>query len=163
MADFTIIPLAERPELVDSCAAWSYGEWGSQIPTRSLMKVYEDYKASIRGDSLPMTWVAVNETGRPIGMVRLKKNDPIEREDLSPWLSSLYVHHRYRGKGLARQICAYIEGVAKNTYGFDTLYLSTGSGQKLCEKLGFEKIDTVPDRTGFHKAGRAVMMKKLTG
>ena len=160
MADFTIIPLTEKTELVDACAAWSYGEWGSQVPTRNLMKVYEDYVESIKDEMLPMTWIAV-VGDQPVGMARLKKNDHIEREDLTPWFSSLYVHPRYRGMGIAQALCAHVEKQAKDVYGYEEIYLFTGTGDKMYEKLGYVKIGTVTDRSGFHKDGEPLMSKKL--
>ncbi len=160
MADFSIIPLTEKTELVDACVAWSYGEWGSQVPTRNLMKVYEDYVESIKDEMLPMTWIAmVGE--QPVGMARLKKNDHIEREDLKPWFSSLYVHPRYRGQGIAQALCAHVEKYAKEVYGYEEIYLFTGTAEKMYEKLGYEKIGTVTDRSGFHKDGEPLMRKKL--
>jgi len=161
MADVQIIPLAEKPELVDCCAAWSYGEWGCQIKTRTLLQVYEDYKASIHGDQLPVTWMALYEDN-PVGMARLKKTDHIEREDLKPWLGSLYVHPRYRGKGIAQKLCRHVELAAKNVYGLDKIYLFTGTAEKLYAKMGYEKIGTVTDRSGFYQEGEPLMMKILT-
>ena len=163
MAQFNIIPLAEKPELVDCCAAWSYGEWGSQVATRSLMQVYEDYKTSIQGDALPVTWVALTDEGKPVGMARLKKNDHIEREDLKPWLGSLFVHPRYRGQGLSDKLCTHVETAARDTYGFDRIYLFTGTAEELYKKRGYERIGTVTDRSGFHKNGEPLMMKMLDG
>jgi len=160
MTDFTIIPLTQRPELVDCCAAWSYGEWGCQIATRNLMQVYTDYQASIKDEMLPMTWMALCGD-KPAGMIRLKKNDHIEREDLTPWLSSLYVHPRYRGQGLAEKLCQHVEDAAKNIYGYEEIYLFTGTAEKLYAKRGFKRIGTVQDRSGFHKDGEPLMMKKL--
>lgn len=161
MPDFTIIPLSQRPELVDCCAAWSYGEWGTQVPTRNLMRVYEDYKSSIQGEMLPITWIALTDNNKPAGMARLKKNDHIEREDLTPWLGSLYIHPRYRGQGLGDKLCSHVEDAAKNKYGYDCIYLFTGTAEKFYAKRGYKKIGTVEDRSGFHKDGEPLMMKTL--
>ena len=153
MTDFTIIPLADKPELVDCCAAWSYGEWGSQV--------YEDYKKSIDGEALPVTWMALSDD-KPAGMVRLKKNDHIEREDLKPWLSSLYVHPKYRGRGLGDLLCQHVEDAAKDTYGYEELYLFTGGAEKLYAKRGYKHIGTVEDRSGSNK-DKTLMVKTLNG
>lgn len=162
MVAFNIIPLAEKPELVDCCVAWSYGEWGSQISSRTLLQVHEDYRNSIDGQVLPVTWMALVE-GKPAGMIRLKKRDHIEREDLKPWLSSLYVHPRYRGAGLSNALCDTVEDAAKNIYGYDRIYLFTGGAAGLYEKRGYKHIGTVEDRSGFHKNGEPLMMKMLDG
>ncbi len=161
MVAFNIIPLAEKPELADVCVAWSYGEWGSQVPTRTLLQVHEDYKNSINGDTLPVTWMALTDDGKPAGMVRLKKNDHIEREDLKPWLSSLYVHPRYRGTGLSNTLCDVAEDAAQHIYGYDRIYLFTGTASGLYEKRGYKHIGTVEDRSGFYKDGEPLMMKTL--
>ncbi len=161
MVAFNIIPLVEKPELVDACAAWSYAEWGSQLSTRTLQQVHEDYKASIQGDTLPVTWMALSEDGKPAGMVRLKKNDHIEREDLKPWLSSLYVHPRYRGEGLSEQLCDCAEDAAQHIYGYDKIYLFTGTAEELYERRGYKKIGTVEDLSGYYKNGKSLMMKEF--
>ena len=161
MAAFKIIPLIEKPEFLDSCVAWSYAEWGSQVPTRTLLQVHQDYQASIVDDSLPVTWIALTDDGKPAGMVRLKKRDHIEREDLKPWLSSLYVHPRYRGLGLSDMLCDHAENAAKHTYGYDKIYLFTGMAEELYAKRGYTRIGTVEDRSGFYKDGEPLMMKNL--
>ncbi|PZQ46732.1 MAG: hypothetical protein DI551_04575 [Micavibrio aeruginosavorus] len=160
MAEFSIMPLAEKPELVDCCAAWSYGEWGSQLSTRTLSKVYDDYKASINGDTLPVTWIALCES-KPAGMVRLKKNDHFEREDLKPWLSSLYVHPRFRGKGLSEQLCDCAEDAAEHVYGYEQIYLFTATAEELYERRGYKRIGNVIDPSGYYKDGKTLMMKEF--
>jgi GNAT superfamily N-acetyltransferase len=160
MGECSIIPLAERPKLVDCCVAWSFGEWGSQIETRTILQVHDDYVRSINGDVLPVTWMALWDD-KPAGMIRLKKHCHIEREDLGPWLSSLYVHPRYRERGIAEKLCRHVEMAAKNVYGYEELYLYTGIAEKFYEKLGYKKIGTVQDRSGFHKNGEPLMMKRL--
>jgi predicted N-acetyltransferase YhbS len=155
-----IVPLASEPEFLDACVAWSYAEWGSQVPTRNLMKVREDYMANIGNTAPPLTWVAVCD-GKPAGMIRLKEIDHIEREDLKPWLSSLYVHPRYRGREIARQLCAHVHQTARETFFYGRIYLFTGSAQAFYEKLGYKRIGTVQDRSGFYTDGQALMMKTL--
>ena len=159
MSGYSIIPLSEKPELAEACAAWSYGEWGSQVPTRNLLQVLEDYKATASGVDLPVTWLAMFED-KPVGMVRLKKIDHIDREDLKPWLGSLYVHPLHRGKGLGEKLCTVVHKTAKDVYGFDKIYLFTGTAAGLYRKLGYKDIGVVSDRSGL-KDGKNLMMKEL--
>jgi GNAT superfamily N-acetyltransferase len=159
MSDIRIIPLAERPEFADACAAWSYAEWGSQVETRRLSEVHESYKASADDNALPVTWVAVVD-GKPAGMIRLKKIDHIEREDLTPWLSGLYVHPHYRGMGLGEALCNRVHKEAKETYGFDKIYLFTGDAAGLYRKLGYKDIGSVPGRAD-PSVTKNLMMKEL--
>ncbi len=162
MVDFSIIPLSERPEFLDACVAWSYGEWGSQVPTRDLLHVRQTYEASIDQQSLPITWVAITSEGKPAGMIRLKEIDHIEREELRPWLSSLYVHPRYRGQGIAEALCGHVHTIARDIYGYDRIYLFTGMAEGFYKKLGYERIGMVEDRSGFFTEGEPLMMKTLT-
>lgn len=156
-----IIPLSECPEFAEVCAAWSFGEWTSQIKGHTLSDSIKRYKdtAQNMGHSLPKTWVAVIDR-RPAGMVSLKETEHEDREDLSPWLGSLFVHSSYRNQGIAGKLCVHIFREAKRS-GFDKVYLFTHSAAAYYKRLGFEKIGTVRDPSGKHKDGETLMCRNL--
>jgi len=59
-----------------------------------------------------------------IGRVSLFSNDLKERNDLTPWLGSLYVSTDYRNRGIAKQL---MDKVIKTSriLGYEILYLRT--------------------------------------
>ncbi len=101
-------------------AYWAYKTWHRRrgIPFDSILK---DYRRRSESSELPITWVAFVNT-LPVGMVTLKKNDLLNRMDLFPWLSALFVDYDYRGSGIGTML---IRKVKKNVRkrGMCMLYL----------------------------------------
>lgn len=156
-----IVPLSEKPEAADICAAWSFGQWGCYLPGATLDGWKETYRQRARlKNRLPFFAVACVQ-GHVAGMISLKECDNDARKDLTPWVGSLYVHPFFRGRKIMEKLSAYIEGVAKNTFGFSVLYGFTGRSTAAYEKMGWEIIDRLPDPMGFHPDGEPLMRKTL--
>ncbi len=158
-ASCKILSLRDCPEFADTCAAWSFGEWGCQTPRRSFTQIQKEYQQRAASYVLPQTWIAIIKD-KPAGIVSLKLEDCPTRPDLSPWLASLFVHSFYRQQGIARLLMAHCETEAKQTYNFERLYLFTPI-DSFYTALGWQKIGVVDDPLGLHTAGEALMMKKL--
>ncbi len=83
-------------------------------------------------------WYAVNNAGEIIGSIGLKKIDSINAE-----IKKLFVHARYRGKGVAKKLLATLLKAATK-HGFECLYLGTvqslEAAQRFYEKNNFIKI-----------------------
>ena len=128
----TIYNLSEKPEFVETCAAWSYGQWGSQLTSVNLIDVLTDYKNRINKNdqaTLPQTWVAFdNQSLLPIGMVTLKAEEPESSDEWSPWVARLFVHPTYRGQGIADALMQHLETKAREL-GYEALYLTTSSAE----------------------------------
>ncbi|PZP55383.1 MAG: GNAT family N-acetyltransferase [Micavibrio aeruginosavorus] len=157
----SIVNLSEKPEFADVCAAWSFGEWGSQIAGRTLEQNMTRYRnsAGIKNE-LPCTWLAlVND--RPAGMISLKDNDHPDHNDLSPWLASLYIHPEYRGKGLAAKLIAHVEDFAKTELKIPQLYLFTHTADALYKKRGWIEIKNIRDPSGIRPEGDTLFKKEL--
>ncbi len=156
-----IVPLSECPEFAETCAAWSFGEWSSQVKGRKISDSLLRYQETSQGNTntLPITWVAVVDD-RPAGMISLKENDHEDHQDLTPWLASLFVHSDYRGQDIARKLCTHVIEQAKDS-GWDKIYLFTHSAPKLYEKFGFKNIGTVRDTSGRNAQGELLMCKNL--
>ena len=75
-------------------------------------------------NALPLTFIAVAQQDRLLGMVGLWGYDLISRQDLCPWLAALYIDESQRGKGLGGQVSSYVIRYAQAP-GFDRLYLSS--------------------------------------
>jgi hypothetical protein len=161
MPDIRIIPLAERPEFADTCAAWSYAEWGCHIPDMTLKKTCENYRErAISEKKLPLTAIAL--CGQKIaGMLTLKEYDHPDRRDLRPWVNSLYVHTYFRNIGVVEKLYNWIETKARDTFGYSCLYTFTGRSSKVYEEYGWSNIGRIRDTMGLRAEGDHLLKKVL--
>lgn len=99
--------LKNHPELVITCAQWSFNQWGHHAPDRPLQSFIDSRKEYLNTDTLPLTILAF-DGHKPVAMVSLAKSKDICPE-LVPWLSTIYVIPEYRGRGvgsmLEKRIC----------------------------------------------------------
>lgn len=115
-----IYPLSEKKSLYPILAYWSYNNWylHRNIPFSLVM---HEYKKRADFYTLPCSFIAFwNEL--PVGMISIKETDMLRRQDLSPWLSALYVSPDYREKGVGSEL---IRTVLNYCYskGFKRIYL----------------------------------------
>ncbi|MBZ9994307.1 GNAT family N-acetyltransferase [Mesorhizobium sp. BH1-1-4] len=148
-----IEPLNARPEMIPVCASWTFGHWDCQAGT-TFEETNRLFCDAVNGEtSLPLTFVAIVDD-KPAGMISLRDSDFKERDDLSPWLASLYVHPSHRNKGIGLLLIERLE-LAAERLGYKRLYLTTEDSSGLYEKHGWQQIDRV--RTPF---GDASLMAK---
>ncbi|MGB4057594.1 MAG: GNAT family N-acetyltransferase [Alphaproteobacteria bacterium] len=158
MGSLSIAPLSERPQFVEACAAWAYGEWGCHKKDSSLQKCMNRYIQAAKGDNtrLPQTWAGtIGE--KMAGMISLTPEDHPERIDLTPWIASFFIHPEFRGKGFSY---AFLDAAERGgtTMGYKTLYLYTPTAQDLYKKAGWETFEQRFDPTGLHP--HVYLMKK---
>ena len=161
MAEFTVAALADKPDMADICAAWSYGEWGCHIPGTTLEQFRMNYKERAQHkDRLPL--VGVGYVGNvAAGMISLKEKDHPDKPDLKPWVGSLFVHRRFQRTDLALAMYQWLEAQAKDIFGFKNLYTFTCRSTEVYESLGWKRIGMVRDTTGLHPEGEPLLMKSL--
>ena len=152
LMDIEIIDLADAPELVDTCAAWTFGMWGCQSGG-SLAKNLAGFTAATKPGREAFTFVA-RRGGKTAGMASLRASDFKERLDLTPWLASVYVHPYHRGAGLAHALVKRVEAQA-HKQGHHHLYLISEHAERLYVDLGWITFDHV---TGPY--GPSVLMNK---
>lgn len=92
-------------------------------------------------NKIPMTFVAFHNEN-PIGTVSLWQNDLKSRQDLTPWLSALYVDKKYRKKGVGKKLIEVAIKEARKI-GHDSLYLITDH-RGYYEKLGWSFLEKAP-------------------
>ncbi|GHC23505.1 N-acetyltransferase [Kushneria pakistanensis] len=140
-----ITSLHERPEFIDACSAWAYGQWGVHS-VRTLEETRLLFASAAHGSGLPFTRVA-HHGNWPVGMASLADNDCSRRPDLRPWLAAVFVHPDYRGQGIAARLIETVEHAAR-AQGEDRLHLITAHSQTLYERHGWHKTGMVqyPDR-----------------
>lgn len=97
-----IYPLSEKKSLYPILAYWSYNNWylKRNVP---FSLVLQEYRRRAEPGSLPCSFIAFwGEL--PIGMISIKETDMISRQELSPWLSALYVSPEYRERGVGTEL-----------------------------------------------------------
>jgi GNAT superfamily N-acetyltransferase len=155
---FEIHFLADKPQHIEACAAWSYGRWGVQNPNSSLQKAIEYFSKCAQKEVIPITLIATRIDGDlPVAMGSVWEQDGEEWPQYSPWIASVFTLYRYRGLGLARDIIARLEQEAKNL-GVEKLYLHSGSAADLYPKLGYSKIEE--KETAFNSVGKLSLFSK---
>ncbi len=153
----TFAYLKDRKDLIETCARWSFNEWGHYIPHRTLEDFIRWRKHyAIYDSELPLTLVAFLDD-MPVGMCSLAKTRGILPE-LSPWLASLYVEPAYRKRGigalLEQKICAIAQGL-----GYTHIYCFTSDKAVIpwYEKQGWQ----IREKSQVHNHEVTVLEKKL--
>ncbi|MBN8751329.1 MAG: GNAT family N-acetyltransferase [Variovorax sp.] len=134
-----VVPLVERPDLVEQVSVWGFAEWGHLNPGQTL----EERTARIRGkmnvDRVPIAFVALGEEGRIVGTASLIFDD-LEGDPRNPWLASVFVRPEHRKKGIASALVRTVEDAARRL-GYSRLYLFTSSAPALYAGLGWQALE----------------------
>jgi predicted N-acetyltransferase YhbS len=142
-----IVPLVERPELVDQVAAWGFAEWGHLNPGQTLQSRIARIRAEMSADGVPVALVAIDDAGVPVGTASLVFDD-LEGDPRNPWLASVFVPIEQRRKGVASALVRAVEEVARR-FGYSRLYLFTASASALYAGLGWRVLEQ-RDHRGEH-------------
>ena len=131
-----ILRLDEHPEYIPVCAAWIYGQWGSQSGG-TLDGALRKFSEKAAPGQLPISFIAIHDN-KPAGTVSLWTSDH-HIDDIGPWLAALYVHPFHRKKAVAM---ALIDRVIDEAYqrGDTSLYLVTEDAGELYRRFGFEDV-----------------------
>ncbi|VXC49578.1 GNAT family N-acetyltransferase [Enterobacterales bacterium 8AC] len=149
-----IVPLTEYPQFADVCAAWAFGQWGSQCGG-SLERTRQRFTLCSKPSDDYLTLIVI-DSDRPLGMASLWPSDDHHRRDLSPWLAGVFVHPDHRRQGIARQLEQAIVLIAQQR-GYPTLHLITDRSEKLYAGWGWQTIE----RRQQHGEQVVVMEKQL--
>ena len=131
--------IADHPTLVDIVAEWHWNEWGHADPNGSLRGWTEALRRRTNRDRVPMTFVAFDEAGAPVGSVALVEHDMPDRPDrgdLTPWVAGTFVVPAVRGRGVGTALMRHaVAEVAR--LGLRELFLYTSSARGFYEQLGW--------------------------
>lgn len=109
-------------------------------------------------DRIPITWVAIDEHGEPLGAVGLGEFDIEERRDRSPWVLGMIVRPNRRGMGIGRLLLSSLEGWA-GTHGYTQVWVANeGPAIGFYRKCGWELSETLQRASG---EAVAVLTKSL--
>ena len=134
-----IVPLVERPELVDQVAAWGFAEWGHLNPGQTLHSRTARIRETMDADRVPIVLVALDDAGLLVGTASLLFDD-LEGDTRNPWLASVFVPAGQRGKGTASALVVAVEDAARRL-GYPILYLFTTSAARLYGRLGWRALE----------------------
>lgn len=115
-----ILPLSAVPQLAEEVAVALHQEFGASNSLPFFRSIIEH---SMTATGLPKTFVALIDNNF-VGTVGIWNADLLARQDLSPWLSALYVKPEYRNKGIAFKLQETVLAFAKENH-VPTLYLYT--------------------------------------
>mgnify|MGYP001233705383 CR=1 FL=1 len=137
-----IVNLADKMEHLEIVCQWLWKQWASD---KSIEYVRYAVSHNSQTDRVPMTFVAL-EGEEPVGTVSFWMNDLSCRQDLSPWLASLYVAEDQRGKGIAGELQNRVIEEAKKL-GYNDLYLIT-THDDYYERFGWNFIEKALKTSG---------------
>ena len=143
--EFEIKFLVDCKQHIPSLAELWYEEISRHwVADASIEKAKDRLIAHLNKEKMPMAIVALNNN-IPIGMACLRETDGI-RPGVTPWLGSLVVDRKFRGKKIGEKLIEEIKSRAR-LFGHDTLYL-----------LAFDP--TIPDwyaRLGWQSIGNDML------
>jgi GNAT superfamily N-acetyltransferase len=140
--------LADNKHLIDQVGEIRWREWGHP-PEPQDRGWWVDITAKEAGhESLPITWVAVDDGGSAVGAVGLGEFDIEERRDRSPWVLGMIVRADLRGCGIGSMLMEQLHTWAAQT-GFGEAWVATGGRAVLFyEACGWEQTETIERESG---------------
>lgn len=139
---YVLVYLADAPQYIETCAAWHFTAWGVKSDQRTLQKDIKKFEASINKDCVPLTVLYVHKQRNvPVAMGSIWNGDSAYWSALDPWITGLFVHEDFRGKGLAKAMMHQLERDARRI-GIKTIYLTASAAVGLYEKLGYKTLET---------------------
>jgi GNAT superfamily N-acetyltransferase len=134
----TIIPLAERPEVIPTLARWFHDEWSS-FDGRPVETIAQQLQSNLNRDVIPITFLAVSGA-ELLGTISIEVSDLPPRDDLSPWLASHYVEPAFRRAGVGSALVRHVLDFAR-ARGLPELYLWTPGSPEFYAQRGWTVFD----------------------
>ena len=134
-----VVPLVERPDLVEQVSAWGFAEWGHLNPGQTLEQRTVRIRGKMNVDRVPIAFVALDEEDRIAGTASLIFDD-LEGDPRNPWLASVFVPPEHRKKSIASALVRTVEDAARRL-GYTRLYLFTSSAPTLYAGLGWRALE----------------------
>ncbi len=128
-----IVSLKDFPEYRESLIKYVEENWQpvSGPFTATVDKVFQDYRP------LPKCYMLLKQN-KIIGFYQLVALEPVNRNDLSPWITCLFIDEKERGHQLGSRLLAHGRKIA-GKLGFPRVYLTTRE-IRFYERYGFEEI-----------------------
>lgn len=152
-----IEPLGKHAELIPLIANWHFQQWGPSAiePQQTVEWRIADLKEHLNKTTLPLTFVAFSGSV-PVGSACLTVYDLPIRQNLSPWLSTVFVLKEFRKQGIGSALVKHVVEKAR-ALDFPQLYLFTPDQVKLYSRLGWNIFEEVV----FHEHEYTIMKIEL--
>jgi predicted N-acetyltransferase YhbS len=137
--------LADVPDLIEPIGRMRFAEWADEDED------VDDWIAITRGEAgregLPVTWVAVDESGAALGAVALGSSDVPGRPELVPCVWGMVVRTDLRGRGIGRLLLQQLERHAAE-HDYPVVWVLTGpQAVGYYERCGWRRAEELPDGT----------------
>ena len=151
MGKLKIEYLADQPNKIAEIAAWQFGEWGHLTPGDSIVQRATRLEGQLTRENLPITFVALLGDVA-VGSASLLAHDLPGREDLFPWLASVFVLPQHRRNGIG---AALVHRVVEEAVRLEVnpIFLFTWDQERLYRDLGWQVLE----RTHYKGEGIVIM------
>jgi N-acetylglutamate synthase-like GNAT family acetyltransferase len=143
--DVVVTNLADEPEFIEQVSVWLWEEWSKANGNPLETTIYRT-KHSICKGKIPQMLIAKYKD-ELVGTVSLWHNDLTSRQDLTPWLATLYIKTEYRGKGIGTLLQEKCIEAAREL-GYKELYLITDH-ENYYERSGWKFLEMAPNKDTF--------------
>jgi GNAT superfamily N-acetyltransferase len=100
--NFSVSRLCDVPAFAPVLAAAHAQEWGHLYANWNREVALADFEMEKSNMDLPTTWVIHHPSDTLMGSISLVNDDLPSAPDLNPWLASLFVFPKFRGRGLGK-------------------------------------------------------------
>jgi predicted N-acetyltransferase YhbS len=131
-----ILPLRERPGVIEQLARWHHAQWGGMNPDSAIERRMTRLRNHLEPGRVPQTFIAVD--GKELlGSASLVVADLDTHEHLSPWLAAVYVDPPHRERGVGSALVQRVADEAR-LLGMPVIYLFTPDRAPFYARLGWQ-------------------------
>ena len=140
--------LADVPQLIEPIGRMRFAEWGNDNDVDEHISVT---RREAGREFLPVTWVAVDDTGAALGAVALGASDVPGRPELVPCVWGMVVRADVRRRGIGRLLLKRLEHFAVGR-GYTAVWVLTGlPAVDYYERCGWQRTEELPEGTLLRK------------
>ena len=147
--------LADYPQWIPRMARSFFDQWRHVYPDSPYPQWEARLRKNAQRQGLGTTFIGILD-GEPIASACFKQYDMSVRDDLSPWLGSVWVKEELRGQGIGVQLVGAVEQEAVRMQ-INTIYLWTPDRQRFYGKQGW----SLHERIVYHGTLVDIMRKEL--
>jgi GNAT superfamily N-acetyltransferase len=140
--------LADAPHLIEPIGRLRCAEWGHRDADAWISIT----RREAGRQDLPVSWVAVDDTGAALGAVALGPSDVAARPELVPSVWGMVVRPDARRRGVGAMLLRHLEQFAVEQ-GHTAVWVSTGSpAVGFYERCGWRRTEEMPGATLLRKS-----------
>lgn len=147
-SNFTIILLADRPDLAAKWAELHWREWGGEPGREQLSWWVEQAAKAVQHTRVPAALIAVGADDDVLGGVGVTEFDLAERQDRSPWIVGTIVRPDRRGEGIGHALMARLD-VWAAVSSINQMWVATGGRAiRFYQQCGWEHVEDLLTQQG---------------